>query len=143
MTSIGERIISVRGRQTQAVFAERIDISTNTLRSYEKGRALPNQAVLKNICDQFPVSPAWLLQGEGPKEREAADQSRQGPNMGLLAAVLETLEETLDELGKELKPGPKARLVCLLYEGFCKGDAEVKKPAVILRLIRGALAENG
>lgn len=64
MSSIGERLLAVRGDVSQAVFAKALGINPNTLRSYERGLAIPNQEVLARICVNFSVSPEWLLLGE-------------------------------------------------------------------------------
>lgn len=41
MSSIADRLVFLRGSATQAEFADRVGINVNTLRGYEKGRALP------------------------------------------------------------------------------------------------------
>lgn len=69
MSSIAERILTVRGDMPQASFAKALGINPNTLRSYERGLAIPNQEVLARLCVKFSVNPAWLLLGdESPME---------------------------------------------------------------------------
>lgn len=69
MSSIAERILTVRGDMPQASFAKALEINPNTLRSYERGLAIPNQEVLARLCVKFSVNPAWLLLGdESPME---------------------------------------------------------------------------
>ena len=45
MSSIADRLVFLRGSATQAEFADRVGINVNTLRGYEKGRALPGYEV--------------------------------------------------------------------------------------------------
>lgn len=65
MNNIAKRIVFLRGNATQADFAERAGINVNTLRGYEKGRALPGYEVLENLCVKMSVSPEWILTGKG------------------------------------------------------------------------------
>lgn len=71
MNSISERLIFLRGNATQAEFAERIGINVNTLRGYEKGRALPGFEVLEALCTKLNVSSEWILTGKGQPLQEA------------------------------------------------------------------------
>ncbi len=65
MSSISDRLLFLRGSATQADFADRIGINVNTLRGYEKGRALPGYEVLEALCSKLNVSPNWILTGKG------------------------------------------------------------------------------
>lgn len=47
-------------------FARKLHVNVNTLRAYEKGRALPNFELLERLCVVFSVSATWILTGEGP-----------------------------------------------------------------------------
>ena len=69
MTTIGERLLAVRGKTKQGEFARALEINPNTLRNYENGRVLPNQEVLERVCVQFSVSPEWLLLGTGSMQQ--------------------------------------------------------------------------
>lgn len=64
--TISDRIVAVRGRDSRACFAARIDINAGTLRNYEGGLSLPNADVLARICRVCGINPRWLLTGEGP-----------------------------------------------------------------------------
>ena len=61
----------MRGSATQAEFADRVGINVNTLRGYEKGRALPGYEVLESLCSKLNVSPSWILTGQGNVLQEA------------------------------------------------------------------------
>ncbi len=65
---IGFRIAQVRGRFTQAEFAQSLGVHKNTLIRYEKEERLPDSALLMRICERYGVNPAWLLMGT-PEER--------------------------------------------------------------------------
>ena len=71
MSSIADRLVFLRGSATQAEFADRVGINVNTLRGYEKGRALPGYEVLESLCSKLNVSPNWILTGQGNVLQEA------------------------------------------------------------------------
>lgn len=74
MTTIGQRLRSLRGQENQESFANRIGVNINTLRAYEKDRNSPNADTIISICRALNTSSEWLLFGEGPMERgEAAE----------------------------------------------------------------------
>ena len=50
---------------TQRGFAERIGMKSNTIATYEMGRAVPSDAAINNICKEFDVNETWLRTGEG------------------------------------------------------------------------------
>ena len=56
----------VSGTPQQAAFATRLGVSTNTLGRYERGETAPPGDFLVRLCEDFHVSGAWLLTGEGP-----------------------------------------------------------------------------
>lgn len=64
-TSMAQRIVFLRGKMTQKEFAQKVGINPNTLRNYETGRVLPNQAFLATLCYYLNVNPEWILLGQG------------------------------------------------------------------------------
>ena len=50
---------------TQREFAERIGMKSNTIATYEMGRAIPSDPAINNICKEFGVNEAWLRTGDG------------------------------------------------------------------------------
>lgn len=50
---------------TQREFAERIGMKSNTIATYEMGRAVPSDSAINNICKEFKISEKWLRTGEG------------------------------------------------------------------------------
>lgn len=50
---------------TQREFADRIGMKSNTIATYEMGRAFPSDPAINNICKEFNVSEEWLRNGTG------------------------------------------------------------------------------
>ena len=67
---IGERIRFVRKRADldQMEFAERLDVSRQSVSGYETERLMPSGKILELISDQFEINPWWLLYGAGEAE---------------------------------------------------------------------------
>ncbi len=61
---------------TQQEFADRIALKRNTIASYEIGRNVPMESIIRSICREFRVSEAWLRDGEGPMFVETSDEER-------------------------------------------------------------------
>ena len=108
MSTIAERFLLLRGKTKQGEFATLLNINPNTLRNYENGRVLPNQAILERICVQFSVSAEWLLLGHGPMYREKEEHALTTPQSAQaqpcettnipLCARCEKLESKLEKL---------------------------------------------
>lgn len=136
------RIFEASGASNDNALARILDIKGPSVYAARKRQQIPSGWVEK-ISDIFNVSSDWLYFGTGPKYRnQNIGSSTASIDRQMLFDVVETLEEVLNEMGKVVEPSKKAEVVCLLYEAMTE-DAEVaKKPATILRLIRGALAAN-
>lgn len=67
---MNERIKSVRklANLNQTDFANLIGASRDKVASYETGRVIPTDTILKLISKEFGVSYSWLKTGEGPME---------------------------------------------------------------------------
>lgn len=67
---MNERIKTVRknANLNQTEFADRIGASRDKIASYETGRVIPTDTVLKLISKEFGISYAWLKTGEGPMD---------------------------------------------------------------------------
>lgn len=72
----------------------------------------------------------------------AADPSQGSIDEHTLFIVIEAIEEFLDEAGKSMSPDKKAKLISMLYQHYTSSKEEDKRPAVVLRFIRNALASN-
>ena len=107
MSTIAERMLLLRGKTKQGVFAKLLEINPNTLRSYENGRTSPNQEFLERVCVQFSVSPAWLLLGKGPMKMDNTDatgavQGEHTPRKDRANQALNATEEKIKSLQEQL-----------------------------------------
>ena len=87
-----ERIKTIRKNAclNQTEFADRIGASRDKVASYETGRVIPSDSILKLISKEFNVSFAWLKTGEGPMEDISDDSS--------IMRVIETYQALPDRL---------------------------------------------
>jgi len=70
MGEVGDRIRELRGEMQQAELADKLSIHKNTMANYERGDRFPDVKILLKILEVFPdTNPAWLLTGEGFKNR--------------------------------------------------------------------------
>lgn len=60
-----ERIKKIRTTLslTQDEFAEKLGLARNSIASYESGRRVPNDAIIKLMCKEFNVDYFWLTEG--------------------------------------------------------------------------------
>ena len=72
---MNERIKTIRKSAglNQTEFAEKIGASRDKVASYETGRVVPTDTVLKLISKEFGISYAWLKTGEGDMEDPAPE----------------------------------------------------------------------
>ncbi|GAB6037671.1 hypothetical protein JCM15519_38360 [Fundidesulfovibrio butyratiphilus] len=73
------RLKFIRGKRTQAEFAQVAGIHKNTLGRYERGESEPDLVAARQICLAFGVEPKWLLFGDGPVT-VGSDQTTPAPN---------------------------------------------------------------
>lgn len=62
--SIGKRLRTIRGRESQARFAKSIGIAQSSLSRWERGEGQDIE-VMNRICELCSVDPRWLFTGEG------------------------------------------------------------------------------
>ena len=65
---ISDRIYDFRDnilKINRYVFADKLDISYNTIITWENGGALPSSPSLIHMHEKFGVNPNWILLGEG------------------------------------------------------------------------------
>lgn len=93
LTAIGARLRDVRGRLTQAAFADQLGLERKTVGRYEAGERAPDALALLRLMAEFDVDPAWVLTGKGfaptgtEDERELLALYRSAPLTGKMAAV--------------------------------------------------------
>lgn len=101
-----DRIKAVRKNSglNQTEFGERIGATQAMLTSYETGRVVPADMVLKLISKEFGVSYAWLKTGEGPMMDPLPDEDsirRLTDTYMSLPERLKTLVDALAEMDPE------------------------------------------
>ncbi len=101
-----DRIKAVRKNSglNQTEFGERIGATQAMLTSYETGRVVPADMVLKLISKEFGVSYAWLKTGEGPMMDPLPDEAsirRLTDTYMSLPERLKTLVDALAEMDPE------------------------------------------
>lgn len=70
---IGERIKSLREPESRPSFASRFGISVATLARYEGGETSPNADFIMILCENYNVTPDWLIYGNHNKNQENND----------------------------------------------------------------------
>lgn len=70
--TIGDRIKTVRGSESQDSFAARIAINKASLGFYERNERAPKAATIGRIAEVCGVSTRWLILGEGPMRKGEA-----------------------------------------------------------------------
>ncbi len=105
MITLGERIRSLRGDTSQAVFAASLGIPQMTLSNYETGKSEPKFSLIDTICTNFKVNADWLLFGRGPMRTE---ETYKDDNLALLKQNLTCLTSPPD--GFVMIPMAKATL---------------------------------
>lgn len=123
LAGIGQRLVEIRGRESQTAFAARLGIHKNTLGNYERGeREIGAGALLALVRMGWDAH--WLLTGEG-RPRQASAPSRLGEferpvyrgrenlDQERLRTAIVLVEQSLD--GREIGPEAKASLVQTVY----------------------------
>ena len=97
---MNERIKATRKASglTQSEFAERIGASRDKMASYETGRVVPSDTVLKMISREFSVSFAWLKTGDGPMEDPVLDETTAGKILDSYQNMPDRLRMLVDAL---------------------------------------------
>lgn len=99
MESLPSRLKTLRGKQTQAEFADAVGISMRSLSRYENALILPDLETIIKISAKTGVRPQWLIFGEGPKGMSDAGDAPPSDEGG---ARTEGLERQIQELEKQV-----------------------------------------
>lgn len=67
------KMIRKERKLNQTEFGDRIGATQAMVTSYETGRVIPSDAMLKLISKEFGISYAWLKTGEGPMDDPVLD----------------------------------------------------------------------
>ena len=113
MTEFGWRFREIQKALgvTQAKLAEELEIGISSLKNYMKGDREPGLDLIETLCQDFRVSPDWLLLGKGGMfytSEQSMDQKHSilgglenidAKKRFLAKSILDILEE-IEELGK-------------------------------------------
>ena len=128
--NLGIRIKEARNKAglTQEVLAKMLGIAYPTLNKYEKGHRIPDAELLSRIAKELKCDPAWLLTGEGERERFIAEKP------------LQVAEETAPYGGSDkvirLPDDPKLSLMLRQVMAIYKAGSTTQKA-----LVRGIIEE--
>jgi transcriptional regulator with XRE-family HTH domain len=117
------KMIRKERKLNQTEFGDRIGATQAMVTSYETGRVVPSDAMLKLISKEFGISYAWLKTGEGPmddpildddlSERLAAKYRSLPDRLQMLVDALIEMDpewyKTLDEALAEIERRHKER----------------------------------
>lgn len=103
MSTLGNRIKLLRGKQSQTAFAALFEIPQVTLGNYERDRNEPRFELIHKICTHFEINVEWLLFGTGPMHpTEIASDPQQGMEQLAVPTIAAGQCSRCVELEKEL-----------------------------------------
>jgi len=136
---------------TQRAISKSLGVGESAVSAYVQGAAEPSANGLFVIAQTCKTTTDWLITGKGSGPGEAdgkvnetqTDYSKQDTGLSktstaVMRAVIEGIEEYLEEEDLELRPAKKADLVLTLFEMCMEEGKEVDK-ATIIRLVRLAV----
>jgi transcriptional regulator with XRE-family HTH domain len=134
--AFAERLKSVKGYQSTHAFAQRCGISESIFRKYLAGVSVPGADKLVDIARVAGVSLLWLATGLG-SARDSGTEGSGAVNEALLEAMIESVEAGLQQIGGELPPTKKAKLIAAIYRIYQAGGDARKAP--VLELVKLAV----
>jgi transcriptional regulator with XRE-family HTH domain len=103
--AIGTRLRTIRGKISQADFAQLIGVARSSLVHYEAGTRTIAADVVFNVATQFKIDAYWLLAGVGLPKLQLA------PKEALLLehfrAIGELGQDTLIQVGYAMREGER------------------------------------
>lgn len=103
-TTIGQRILSIRGKESRKDFADRMEIGTATLQRYENDERLPDVSFLIKLHQETGLSLDYLILGTEPTDFDSnckLDNKIQELPADKQAFAMRIFEFTLNEIKKE------------------------------------------
>ena len=64
VAGIGDRIRKLRAKESRDSFAERYNLSKQTVLRYESGTSIPDIGFVVQLCEEYGITPNWLIFGE-------------------------------------------------------------------------------
>lgn len=125
VSDIGKRLAVVRENAgySQIPFAQKLGVSQSSYKNYERGASPVPVGLIARICEEYDVSPAWLVMGEGEINSDM--------NGELVEAAVLAVEKFAKM--KDLEPPleRKAKIIRFVYEELISGrefgDKELKR----------------
>ena len=110
-TSIGDRLIQIRGHRSQAAFAKQIGVHKNTLGGYERGERTPDAEFLRKLM-AAGYNANWVISGEGPMRLDGLS----GEGKAKIDVELDAIEERLNRIEvpvtqEQLRENPELSLL--------------------------------
>ncbi|MEJ8474614.1 helix-turn-helix domain-containing protein [Roseibium algae] len=125
VSKIGKRLAVVRENAgfLQIPFAEKLGVSQSSYKNYERGASPVPASLIAKVCEDYDISPAWLLLGEGQIKSEM--------NGKLVEGVVLTIEKFAEVNNLEPPLDKKAKIIRFVYEEIVSGrdfkDKDVKR----------------
>lgn len=122
MSDIGKRLAVVRENAgySQIPFSQKLGVSQSSYKNYERGASPVPVGLIARICEEYDVSPAWLILGEG--------QIKSDMNGELVEAAVLAVEKFAKMNDLEPPLERKAKLIRFVYEEVISGrDFGVKE----------------
>lgn len=118
-----EWVVERFGDKNQSAVARKMEVSSQAVNNYVRGVSVPSGDSLEALLRKYPaVNPAWLLTGEGPRERD--------PEEGYGAVVVaRDLLEVIERVARDLRARYVATPSVAGSQGLQQTDAEVAEQA--------------
>lgn len=130
---IGHRLIHIRGRLSQAAFANKCGIHKNTLGHYERGERGPDAGFLSELA-RMGININWILTGRGPTHVNAVIPGQL--DVDLLRDIERHMHAVIEAERLDWPPEQKANCVSRLYEYIVReGITDRDERAKVMRLV--------
>lgn len=153
MSSLTERLKMIRESLgvSKREMSRKLDIAGGSWQAYEEGNTVPGGKVLEALAQEgYDIN--WLLTGNGemlsrwhwtnivavePSSTLAQTVSSSADiDEDLLAAVVEAVEEYLDQINGHLPPAKMGQLVAALYKLFSAEEEKKVDKATVISLVK-------
>lgn len=139
MSTLHERLKTVRGGLSQAAFARLLEIPQTTWSNYENDKSKPDYALIDTLCSRFNLNVEWLLYGRG--SMHAKEESTHAIDINLWYEILNEaaagLYEALRITGQTMSADEFATAVIYLHKYFISNASFAEKTAAIFKVIQG------
>ena len=99
MANLGDRLASIRGKDSRDTFATMLGVSKTTIVNYEKNSRSPDALFLHKVLKAFPeINPTWLLTGNGDRTSMPTTNVSREPRAATIVSDLDD-HAIFDSLG--------------------------------------------